>query len=232
MEIKEEWRVSDIQYECPHCKVRKSKKGIGTHIWRKHGEGQTHKPFENLERKGAWNKGLTKETDERVKRNSLNAQLAVKKLRSEGVEKVKGKKSEEFLKALSIRQSLKNSGGKCKWFEVSGQKVQGTWEYKLALKFEELQIQWRKPKVNNEVFFYKKDDKTKAYTPDFYLEEVELFLEVKGFWWGNDEEKMKLVREQNDKLNHKLLIILKEKFEIILKCKTKQEVYAVLAEMV
>lgn len=50
--------------KCPHCNKEYSKMGIGTHIWRKHGEGKTHDPNKN---RVAWNKGLTKETDERVK---------------------------------------------------------------------------------------------------------------------------------------------------------------------
>lgn len=49
---------------CPHCDKEYSTKGIGTHIWRSHGEGINFKA--NNENRVAWNKGKTKETDERV----------------------------------------------------------------------------------------------------------------------------------------------------------------------
>ena len=55
--------------KCPYCGKEYSKKGIGTHIWRVHGKGKEHNPnkgFENGTRV-TWNKGLTKETDDRVK---------------------------------------------------------------------------------------------------------------------------------------------------------------------
>jgi very-short-patch-repair endonuclease len=51
--------------KCKICGKEYSKFGIGNHIWRTHGEGKTHKPNKD---KIGWNKGLTKETDERVKR--------------------------------------------------------------------------------------------------------------------------------------------------------------------
>ena len=54
---------------CEFCGKEYSKKGIGTHIWRKHGSGKTFDPnrgYQNGDRK-IWNKGLTKKTDTRVK---------------------------------------------------------------------------------------------------------------------------------------------------------------------
>lgn len=53
--------------QCPDCGKWFSSKGIGTHRWRVHGEGKDFKPFMN---KPAWNKGLTKETSESVRRQA------------------------------------------------------------------------------------------------------------------------------------------------------------------
>lgn len=55
--------------KCEFCEKEYSEKGIGTHIWRKHGSGKTFNPnrgYHTGNRK-IWNKGLTKETDNRVK---------------------------------------------------------------------------------------------------------------------------------------------------------------------
>lgn len=226
--ILEIWKQQDGQYKCPFCEILKTRKGIGTHIWRKHGKGEKHNSRKNYEKgtQKAWNKGLTKETDERVKENAKNAYNAQK---AKGTRKKFPPKSTEWLKALSIRQSLNNTGGKCKWYKVAEQKVQGKWEKKLAEKFEELKVKWYKPKTGKDVFLYGKE-KLKAYTPDFYLEEFDLFLEVKGYWWGNDKEKMNIVVKQHNKLQTNLKIIEKKEFEELIQTNSKEELISVLSK--
>lgn len=100
-------------------------------------------------------------------------------------------------KELSIQQSLKNRGGKSKWFDVGGVKVQGTWEKKVAEKLTELNIKWVKPTHNKDIIEYTIDNKVRRYTPDFYLPEYDQFLEIKGYYWNNDRLKMQAVIEQN-----------------------------------
>ncbi len=60
---------------CPTCGKSFSKKGIGTHIWRMHGAGTDFDPNRGYQdgTRQAWNKGLTKDTNESVKKyaNSL-----------------------------------------------------------------------------------------------------------------------------------------------------------------
>lgn len=160
----------------------------------------------------AWNKGLTK-ADERVRKNGESVSKNLKEQFRLGIMKPYIPTATERLET-SIRQSLHNSGGKCKWYDVNGIKVQGTWELNLALKFEELKICWSKPKTNKDLFTYIIGNSVRSYAPDFYLPEFDLYLEVKGFWWGNDKEKMRLVIEQNPDKN--ILIIEKIEYERIL----------------
>lgn len=61
------------KYVCFKCGKEYSKAGIGSHFWRKHTkDGQKFDPNKgyhaNAGTRKAWNKGLTKETDERVKK--------------------------------------------------------------------------------------------------------------------------------------------------------------------
>jgi len=49
--------------KCIICGKQFTSHGMQSHSWRAHGEGQNFKPFKG---KQAWNKGLTKENDERV----------------------------------------------------------------------------------------------------------------------------------------------------------------------
>ena len=38
--LQEDWLLPNGKYQCPHCQKEYGKNGIGTHIWRTHGEGQ------------------------------------------------------------------------------------------------------------------------------------------------------------------------------------------------
>lgn len=61
-------KINDNLFECKKCKKQFTKNGIGSHYFRSHTKkGKAHDPFLNVVRKG-WNKGLTKETDNRVKK--------------------------------------------------------------------------------------------------------------------------------------------------------------------
>lgn len=55
---------------CPVCGKLFSVKGIGSHIWRVHGNGKYHK-FAPRSHHASWSKGLTKETDHRIAKLSL-----------------------------------------------------------------------------------------------------------------------------------------------------------------
>ena len=156
-----------------------------------------------------WNKGLTKETDERVKKNSDSLAETLQRKIANG-EFIPRRLSQEEKFALSKRMSEHNPGGKSKWFEVSGVKVQGTWERDIAVKLNESCIKWVRPKCIK----YIMGGKMRNYTPDFYLPDFDVYLEVKGYWWGNDKEKMECVIAQHS--DKKFVIIMKEKFKQIL----------------
>ena len=64
-------------------------------------------------------------------------------------------------------------------------------------------------------FNLKYNSDEKSYTPDFWLEKFDLYLEVKGFWWGNDKAKMQAVISQHP--DKKLIIIEKLEYEKILR---------------
>lgn len=224
--LSELWKQNNGKYKCPYCEKEFCKKGICSHIWRIHEDGKNFKVKVNLGRT-VWNKGLTKEIDERVKINSENSAKTIKKLVKEGKWKKRNVSKDHYIN-VSIRQSLKNSGGRCKWFEINGQNVQGTWERDFALLMNKLNIKWIKIKNYTDSFIYFKDNKIKRYTPDFYLEEIDKYIEIKGFWWGNDKDKMKLVFENNFELKTKLIIIEKYLYKKILNVNSKNELLNLL----
>lgn len=92
--------------------------------------------------------------------------------------------------------------------------MQGTWERNVAMKLEELGIEWRKLKVHKDTLEYIMDGKIRCYTPDFYLPTYDIFLEIKVYWWGRDKEKMDIVLKTYP--NKNIVIIEKEQYEKIL----------------
>lgn len=111
------------KYICPHCGKEYAKYGIGNHIWRKHTEdGQKFDPNKGYQKgtRKAWNKGLTKETDERVRKTGETYR---KKLENGEIENwwLNKKHSEETKKKIS--ESMKTAHkerrahniGECRW---------------------------------------------------------------------------------------------------------------------
>ena len=192
--------TKDDMYVCPFCEKTYNKKGIGSHIWRSHGGGQNHRPTTKGHK--TWNKGLTKETDERVLKNSLG----VKKHCETHEPYWKGKShSEQSKKKISLIMSLNNKGGRCKWFDYkhpNGEvvKLQGTWEVKFAKILDIIDPNWIKIGVgckNHSFIWVDEDNKPHYYTPDFYSVKNNKYYEIKGHWWGNDKLKMDKVISQN-----------------------------------
>lgn len=202
------YTVIDNIWKCSLCdRSFSSRQATTSHIHRTHSKpGISYGGHQ----KGtpSWNKGLTKETDKRVEKNGISVSASMK-----------GKKgrlhSEETKRKISLKMSINNKGGRSKWYEVAGQKVQGTWERNCALIFEEKKINWQKLKTNQHTFAYEMHGKVKNYTPDFYLKDYDVYLEIKGYWWGNDKEKMNIILEKyKDK---KIIVVEKEKYEKILR---------------
>lgn len=210
----ESMRVGDV-YVCSYCGKSYSKKGISSHIWRAHLDGVTHNSHKDYVKgaRVAWNKGLTNSTDERLRAQSERTREKYKK--GELIGSFAGKKhDEETIKKLSEKASLNNKGGRCKWFCVNGVNVQGTYEKQLAEKLCELGVQFEKIKTNNHLFKYVKNGKMRSYAPDFYLNEHNIYIEVKGYWRADDEEKMRILKEEYSDI--KLIVVFgKEKLDFL-----------------
>lgn len=185
-----------------------SERALRSHQWKVHTEdGINHRPAQGTK---PWNYGLTSDNDYRVKLGAQNLSKTIKKKVDDGTFQV-NRAGLIARMQTSKRQSEQNSGGKAKWFTVAGKKVQGTWERDFAKRLEDQHIAWRRC----ESLIYTSDGIEKRYTPDFYLPERNLYVEIKGYWWGNDRHKMDLVLEQHS--DKKFIII--EKYEDLINFK-------------
>ena len=151
----------------------------------------------NKNRAHAWNKGLTKETDIRVKLNSESISKSYTTGKSITWCKGLSKETDFRIKQMSekisdtILEHVKNdnwhnSFGKSKIIEYNGIKFHGKWEVEFAKFLSKNNIKWIRP---IEKFEYPFNDKIHYYTPDFYLPDLDLFIEIKGYPTDRDFHK-------------------------------------------
>lgn len=137
----------------------------------------------------AWNKGLTKETDERVKKCGLsytkNYNEGKFKIWCEGKLKETDERINNYSKKVSntIKSKVTNndwhlSFSKARTIEYKNEKFQGTWEVNFAKQLDFLNIKWIRPL---EKFDYIFNNEIHKYIPDFYLPEYDLYIEIKGY---------------------------------------------------
>ena len=194
------WCCSEIVNKCEGKRKRDSNKKLGKSSGRKGKFGSV-----------AWNNGLTKETDERVKRGAENYSNNIKN--GITIPSFLGKHhTEETRKQIGDKLSRNNKGGRCKWYQVQnplGEKfnVQGTWERDFCQVLNILDESWKKIGVGDKTHTYTwvdKDGNEHSYTPDFYSPKLDKYFEIKGYLTDDCKFKIKYTID-NYKLNLELV---------------------------
>ena len=154
----------------------------------------------------AWNKGLTKENDARVKKYSQSLTGNSKIGRC-----VDPLKEAERLQKLSVAAKKQGFGGyrpnagHSKKFKVKDSYdnivvLQSTYELKCSQILDELKIAWLRPKA----LLYD----SRKYYADFYLPDYNLYFDPKNSYKAlQDKEKIDKVMHQN---NVKVVVLLQE----------------------
>lgn len=136
---------------------------------------------------GGWNKGLTKTTNIGVEKmaKTLSTNMTGKKRNSLTMEQ----KRNLSLKRLEFLEKHPNNN--IKWFTVNNGekeiKVQGIWEVNVANWLNSQKIKWDRKRICY--------DGIHNYTPDFWLPELNWYIEVKGWLRDRDIIKMRRVIE-------------------------------------
>lgn len=193
--------------KCKICGKEYTKKGLGTHIWRNHGDGKNHgeKLINKFKGKKPWNYGLTKETNEsvanagktysqKIKNGELKATWKDKNLPKETIEKLKNN-------AGGYRRG--SGRGKKGWYK--GYWCDSTWELAFLIYHLDHNI---KIERNLKSFEYFINEKKHKYYPDFIVDEK--YFEIKGYM--NDKDPFKF----HANLDKKLEIISKEQIDFYL----------------
>jgi hypothetical protein len=89
------------------------------------------------------------------------------------------------------RQKTPKPGGICKTFKIKNingeiQHIQGSWEKRFVEFLNKKQIKWERNHIGITYIF---DEDEKMYFPDFYLEDYDLYIEVKGYETEKDKAK-------------------------------------------
>lgn len=79
-----------------------------------------------------------------------------------------------------------NSFSKARTHLYKGISFYGKWEVAYAQYLDKVNIKWRRP---TEIFPYEFEGTKHHYTPDFYLEELDLWIEIKGYETEKDRVK-------------------------------------------
>lgn len=194
MKIQIEWlNPHTNKYTCPTCGKEYGNKGIASHIWRMHGIGVNHKCGRDTKTITAWNKGLTKYTDNRLKVYSDMAKLDF----ASGVRVAhfKGKKHSQSTIAKLKEKSggvRKGAGrGKSGWYK--GYWCDSTWELAWVIYHIDHNISF----IRNTITFpYEWENEPHEYHPDFRYSDG-TFIEVKGYITEHTKAKLNAVKSPN-----------------------------------
>lgn len=209
--VLEEWITPEGKYKCPYCGKEYTKNGIGTHIWRSHTEaGKKQDPnigYKTGDRQ-AWNKGLTKDSDYRIK---LQGEAFSKGYR-DGKYPNLGFANPNFVPTEKMIEARKHYGGyrpgagrskKTRYTDSFNNSVllQSSFELRCAQILDSMSIRWIRP----EALYY---DGNRRYYGDFYLVDYNVYLDPKNPYKAKlDREKIEKVIEQN---NVNLYILLEQ----------------------
>lgn len=97
----------------------------------------------------------------------------------------------EHRKIMSRFGGLKPNAGRCrhiKYTRKDGRVVdlQGTWEHQFVQFLDQQNVKWERNRVG---YKYNFDGKEREYFPDFFLPNLNLFIEVKGYETEKDRSK-------------------------------------------
>lgn len=149
-------------------------------------------------KKGGWQKGKTF-----IEIYGEDRAIEIKKKLSNSIKKasrtpMSEKTAKEFSKKVSERMKLQYANGwesrcgRSKKYDyvskIAGKiKVDGTWELKVASYLDSINVRWSRPV--NRFMYIKPDGKESTYKPDFYVEDWDSYIEVKGYKTQLDEYK-------------------------------------------
>lgn len=127
----------------------------------------------------------------------ISEEVRLKISKSQSGKKLSNKHKEAISKAMkkAVKEnpesySASNVSGRVKLYEYNGIKLKGTWELIVAMWLDSQSIKWTN---SIDPFEYEWNGSTHLYFPDFYLEDYDLYIEVKGYKRERDLSKWEVL---------------------------------------
>lgn len=131
-----------------------------------------------------------------VRSKQINKEYWTDEKRKEHSEKMK-----KIVADKAASYSVNNISGRVKFIKYKDTFVHGKWELQVAKWLDKLNIKWTN-KIEGIKYLY--NDHEHLYFPDFYIEDLKMYIEVKGY--ETERDKIKWDACKNQKLN---LLVLK-----------------------
>jgi hypothetical protein len=198
---------------CKYCNSEQKFNGLKTHeIYCKLNPNRKNKGGENNPMYGKIGSNQHKKAKSEGKKIQISEVTRMKiseKLKGRRFSDEQRKKISEYMKKAVLDNpdsySASNVSGRAKIIDYRGFKLKGKWELETAKWFDEKGIKWTN--IIPTPFEYFWDGSIHYYFPDFYLEEFDLYVEVKGYEREKDREKWKSVE--------RIIILKKEEIQRI-----------------
>lgn len=134
----------------------------------------------------------------------------VKNKISESMKKFYSNNENRELQSLAMKKAVENNPesysdknivGRSEHFTVDGVRYNSTWEYEVTKYLEKENIKWKRSKLKPVPYLW--ENKWHLYFPDFLLEDLNCYIEVKGYETERDRAKWKY--------SDKKVILIKQK---------------------
>lgn len=112
------------------------------------------------------------------------------KKHTEEVKKKISASMKEAVRKYPDSYSASNVNGRIKKIEYNGEIYDSSWEVIFVKYLESTGYKWKRNKIGFEYFW---EDDIHLYYPDFYIEDLDLYVEVKGYKRDRDDYKWKSV---------------------------------------
>lgn len=178
-------KMSFIQHKI-FCKENPNRKKVYTEDW---SEDKKKRHSELMKVKSNNTNRIWKpETIEKLKKSSREIN---KQFWTDEEKKKQSIRMKEVVKRNPQSYSSSNVCGRTKLIDYNGHKLNGKWELEVAKWLDENNIGWTN--IIEKPFEYYWEGSYHNYFPDFFLEDKNLYIEVKGYQRKRDESKWKVV---------------------------------------
>lgn len=160
-----------------------------------------------------WNKGLKKETDERVAKQALNASKFFQTNGGTFLGRKHSLSTREQMSVIAKRNENEKHFGARHIFEYRGFKFISSYEVQVVKSLDENNIRWIQP---GRFSYIDSNGDLHHYTPDIYLPDYDIYLDPKNdylienenpYFGYKDVDKIRWVEEQN---NIRVIVLNKE----------------------